>query len=118
VRALQQTWPVDSDEILLLVERLGAQAIAARDHETGEIHCPDYASGHSVGGHKTRAIEQLEHIKIAHGIDISSIELLTGNERIKAVLETHGRQHGPQQNRYLSKGGFPHRHVPEDRSIL
>lgn len=108
------TWPVDSDEVVLLIERLGAQEIASRDNVTGEITCPNYSIGDTArpDGH-LYGIEEIEHLRICHGLDTRGLEAMTGDERVRAIVETHGPLHGPAA-KTLHHKGFPHRHVPED----
>lgn len=109
-------WPTDSDEVLLLVEKLGAQDIAMRDNKTGEVICPAYAMGHSHAGNYY-GVEEIEHLRIAHGIDVSGLLDLRGDERTIAVANAHGPLHGPR-SAHMAHAGFPHRHVPEDHSFL
>ena len=107
----------DADQIALLVEKLGAQEIATRDHETGEIHCPDYSGpGAAPGG----IVAELEHLRICHGLDTSGLEAITNyTDRDREVITTHGRLHGRNAATIMPGGkGFPHRHVPEDRTMF
>lgn len=104
------TEPSDSEAIMLLVQELGAVHLATKDNVTGEITCPDYASGHSNGDNRYGR-EEIEHLRFAHGLsvddDISIVERTT----------LHGRAHNPKYPD-IGKGGFPHRHVPEDLSLF
>jgi hypothetical protein len=101
--------PVENAEaIALLVQHLGAQEIATRDEQTGEVWCPDYASGKSAGDN-SYGIEELEHLRICHGLDISGLESLTGNAAIVERAKIHGRLHSPR-GATEPHGGFPHRH--------
>lgn len=115
-----QTPPVtpasDAEAIALLVERLGATHLATRDHETGEITCPDYnASFTGHGGEGNIMDQQLEHLRFAHGVDTTDFEKMTPEQQIQEVWLYHGRCHNPAYE--FGKGGFPHRHVPEDLSM-
>lgn len=109
----------DSDALVLLVEKLGATHLATRDEVTGEITCPDYASGRT---HKDKIsggmADEMEHMRFAHGIDTSALEALPFDEHIRAVTTLHGRAHDPNHQAEINKGGFPHRHVPEDLTIF
>lgn len=106
----------DSDVLALLVEKLGATFLATRDNVTGEITCPDYASGHThPGGQRGDMRDELEHLAFAHGVDIKPFQEMHWEKRIVEVTSYHGRLH---MNKEPSPGGFPHRHVPEDLSIL
>lgn len=110
----EPTWPTDSDAILALVKELGAEVMASRDNVTGEIVCPDYASGktHLDGiGRRVISRGEIEHLQLAHGITIPDGVSLVD------LTEVHSQAHDP---RYpdVGKGGFPHRHVPEDLTIF
>jgi hypothetical protein len=116
---LPRQWPSDSEEVLLLVEKLGAREIATRDETTGEIHCPDYDGSFDSArpGGNLFGVEEIEHLRIAHGLDVSGLEKLTGDERTIAITKAHGPLHAPNVGRYAQRG-FPHRHTPEDHSIV
>jgi hypothetical protein len=105
----------DAEEVALLVEQFGATRIATRDEETGEIWCPAYEAGYlSSGTHWTdRAQEELAHLRICHGMDVTALEELAWEPQMKAIVKHHGAAH-----RDNLPGGFPHRHVPEDLSLL
>lgn len=106
----------DSEMLALLVEKLGATHLATRDNVTGEITCPDYASGKThEGGTRGGMADEMEHLRFAHGVDTTRFEEMHWDERIREVTSFHGRLHA---NREPSPGGFPHRHVPEDLSIF
>jgi hypothetical protein len=109
---LPHQYPIDSEEVLLLVEQLGAREIATRDNETGEITCPNYAEG------MFHTVDEITHLRICHGLDVSGLEAI-GNweERMIATIKAHGELHSAQGRKVAHKG-FPHRHVPEDHSIL
>lgn len=104
-----RTPPSDAEQILLLVESLGATVLATQDNATGEITCPDYASGHSVGDNRYGR-EEIEHLRIAHNIDAEGM-------RVEDRVTLHGRAHSPKHPT-IGKTGFPHRHVPEDMALL
>ena len=89
-----------SREAALLVEALGAIEIATRDEGTGEVWCP-----WTVGG-----VADLLHLQVAHGLDTTGIDTMAQRALI------HGQCHDPAFPNL--KGGFPHRHVPEDLSIV
>lgn len=113
------TEPSDAEAIALLVEKLGATHLATRDNTTGEITCPDYASGHyHEGAERGGMAAEMEHMRFAHGIDTADLEALPFDERIRQVTTLHGRAHNPKHQAEINKGGFPHRHVPEDMSIF
>lgn len=107
-----RTQAADADAVALLVESLGATYLAVRDEATGEIHCPDYAAG----AHHTQPWEpgilirdEMEHLRVAHGVDVSGLEKIEDwEEQMSKVLNHHGVLH-----RDNVAGGFPHRHVPE-----
>lgn len=99
--------PSDSERIALLVEKLGAVGIATRDNATGEVTCDmngPWGGGWQRWWHT--------HLELAHGFDVSNL-----SEDVKEIVEIHGRAHNPKYPT-IGKGGFPHRHVPEDLSIL
>ena len=114
-----RTPPSDAEAIALLVEELGATILASRDEATGEIWCPDYASGAThPGGSPGGCRDEMEHLRIAHGIDTKPYEEMPFDERIVAVTTVHGRAHNPKYAATYNHGGFPHRHGPEDLSIF
>jgi hypothetical protein len=100
----------DAEEVALLVEKLGATEIATRDTETGEIWCPDYEAGALPEGvhWRDRAQAKLDHLRLAHGMDISALEQMDWEPQMLAITQHHGAAH-----RDNMPGGFPHRHVPE-----
>lgn len=104
------TPPFDSDEIALLVEKLGATPLAQRDNETGEIVCPNYDLN-IIPGDRYGA-QYLDHMRVCHGMDVSGLEKLTGDDRTVALTTAHSAAHKPG---YKHTGGFPHRHLPEER---
>lgn len=113
------TLPSDAEAIALLIEKLGATHLATRDNETGEITCPDYATGDTHNDRRTGGMaDEMEHLRFAHGIDTADLEALPSGERIKQVTTLHGRAHNPKYAAEINKGGFPHRHVPEDLTIF
>ena len=106
--------PTDSEAIMVLVEKLGATLLATKDNITGEVTCPDYASGRThLDQAEPQAISrgEIEHLRLAHALsvndDISLVDLAT----------LHGQAHNPKWPN-IGKGGFPHRHVPEDLSLI
>lgn len=88
-------------EAALLAEQLGAIEIATRDEATGEVWCPWSSSPQ----------EALLHLRVAHQIDTDGID-----DTPEARAEIHGRAHDIAHP--LLKGGFTHRHIPEDLSIV
>lgn len=116
----EPTPPSDAEAIALLVEKLGATHLATRDNVTGEITCPDYASGgrHSPDGATAGMRDELEHLRFAHGVDTKPFEEMHWEDRIREVTTLHGRAHTPKYMSEINKGGFPHRHVPEDLTIF
>lgn len=112
---LPQVMLADAEEVALLVNELGATRIATRDDVTGEIWCPAYHSGAlSEGTHwRDRAREELDHLRLCHGMDVTALEEMDWEEQMHAFVKHHGQAH-----RDNLPGGFPHRHVPEDRSLL
>lgn len=90
----------DAEAIALVVEKLGATELATQDATTGEIWCPDPHSWFDPE-------EILNHLRVAHGMDTTD---LTTPELYSAA---HGRAHAIAHPT-IGKGGFPHRHVPEE----
>jgi hypothetical protein len=102
---IEPGWAEGAAEVALLVEALGAVEIATQDARTGEVWCPtDYGNDGDHGA------AMMLHLQVAHNLDTSGIE--TAKDRAKA----HGRAHNPAEHLF-GKGGFTHRHVPEDLSI-
>jgi hypothetical protein len=90
----------------LLVAELGAVEIYTRDSATGEITCP--ANHYDV----------LDHMRVAHDIDTTALEAIeSSDERIAQMFTIHGRAHSPKHPA-VGKGGFAHRHVPEEHDII
>lgn len=90
-----------SDEAALLVEKLGAIEIATRDERTGEVWCPWEMNKEAA----------ILHLQIAHQIDTTGIDTAEARARV------HGQAHDVDYP-LIGKGGFTHRHVPEDLSIV
>lgn len=110
-----RTPPADTDAVRLLVTELGAHQLASVDNETGEVTCPNYGMGysHEDGVKNGRLYKaELEHLRIAHGIDVTELAALPWDQLIPELARVHGRLHEPPSK----PGGFPHRHVPEDLS--
>lgn len=114
------TEPSDTEAILLLIKELGAETLATRDEATKEITCPDYASGKNhldeIGGGSLGRGER-EHLSFAHGIDTSDIEAMEWEPRMHETTRIHGLAHNPKHPE-VGKGGFPHRHAPEDLTLF
>lgn len=104
------TEPSDTEAIELLIRELGAVHLATKDNVTGEITCPDYASGKSYGDN-SYGREEIEHMRFAHGLQVDD------NMPLVERITLHGRAHNPKYAAEFT-GGFPHRHVPEDLSIF
>lgn len=118
---LPPTLPQGHAEAVLLIEKLGATEIATKDNATGEIWCPNYAAGDNhlgeIGDGALRRGE-LEHLRIAHGMDTGALEALPALEQIKAISKAHGPLHFKLAESLDNGRGFPHRHMPEDLSIM
>lgn len=107
----------DGEQMAMLVETLGAQEFAVWDAETGEVWCPNYASGRGHDGRMdgfTSVVDEIEHLAVCHGMDVSGLQALSPLEQIDAVRTAHGPLHDVKGARVPGRGGFPHRHVPED----
>ena len=106
----ERTPPSDADAIMLLVTELGATLLATRDETTGEITCPDYIDESHLEGAQATRRGLIEHMRVAHGMkaddDLSLVDAIT----------LHGTAH--DLNSGVTKGGFPHRHVPEDITLI
>lgn len=115
--ALPRTMLADAEQIALVVEQLGAVEIISKDEETGEIWCPNYAAGKrhtDVWEPGILVRDELQHMKLCHSMDISALEEMTDwEQQMLAVTKYHGEAH-----RDNLPGGFPHRHVPADTTLL
>lgn len=109
----EPTAPSDSEAIERVVRELGATILARRDEVTGEIVCPNYNIGenHLPGGQADLRRGEIEHLDFAHGMKVPPDS--TPEER--TVL--HAQAHSPKFPN-VGKGGFPHRHVPEDMTLF
>lgn len=103
--------PSSTDAIMLLVEKLGATHLASRDVKTGEVVCPDYTyDSHLPSGpaHIRRGL--IEHMRYCHGMkpadDLGLLDAINQHAHAHHVATSGG------------KGGFPHRHVPEDSVLI
>lgn len=108
------TPPSDSESIMLLVRELGAEVLATRDERTGEVTCPMYWAGHNhpgerEPGHSHRG--EIEHMKFAHDLVVDP------DIAVMDLANLHAQAHDARWPN-IGKGGFPHRHVPEDLSVL
>lgn len=102
--------PTNAESIALLVKELGATHLAARDEKTGEITCPSYDTGENhldEIGNSALSRGLIEHLAFAHAIKIPA-DMERG-----LIWTMHNQSHNPQFPT-VGKGGFPHRHVPED----
>jgi hypothetical protein len=102
--------PTDAEAIMLLVRELGAETMASHDAATGEVVCPDYLSRSHIPGYGERQISRglIEHLRFAHGHVIADEDT-----DIATLTVVHGQAHDPRWPN-IGKGGFPHRHVPEE----
>lgn len=105
------TWPSDSDAIMLVVKELGAEILATRNEITGEITCPDYTYKSHLQGEFKISRGLVEHMRIAHQMSVDD------QISLESVITLHGQAHHPSWPN-IGKGGFPHRHVPEDLSMF
>lgn len=103
----------DAEAIALLVKELGAEVMATRDEETGEITCPDYTYESHIPGTGDRQISRglIEHLRFAHQYPVND------GVRLEDLITLHGQAHNPKWPN-IGKGGFPHRHVPEDMTLI
>jgi len=116
------TPPSNLEEMALLVEHLGAQLLATRDNATGEIHCPDY---NAPNGERTGVAPLLEHMRVCHGMDVGALQAAEAQARadgdfdeVRArIHRAHDEAHS-LKHPHVGKGGFSHRHVPEDHTII
>lgn len=107
-KPLDPVAPSDADAIMLLVKELGAETMASRDNETGEIVCPDYIERSHIPGTGDRQISRglREHMALAHAHPVDE------NIDLVSLFNIHGQAHDPRWPN-IGKGGFPHRHVPD-----
>ena len=105
------TPPSNADAIMLLVEQLGATHLASRDERTGEITCPDYLyDSHIPTSHSHIKRGLIEHMRYAHALQVDDeVGLLD-------AINTHAHAHHLATSG--GKGGFPHRHTPEDSVLI
>lgn len=106
------TPPSDTEAVMALVEGLGAEWMATHDSKSGEVTCPEYNSGHHAS--KDPKVwhysgELRLHLEFAHGVEKATVDQLLQDD----LYTYHARHHND-----LVKGGFPHRHVPEDLTLL
>lgn len=110
-RTAPPTPPEDLEAIRLVIDTLDAVHLATIDNVTGEVTCPDYIYRSHIEGYgdrqKSRGLR--EHLRIAHAMEISDEAT---HDEMHAV---HSQAHNPKWPN-IGKGGFPHRHVPEDLS--
>lgn len=102
--------PEDIEAIQLLVRELGAEVMATRDERTGEITCPDYDGTfdhHLERGPGQHHKAYVEHLRFAHGLPVDD------DIDVAEAITLHGRSHS-SKHPDIGKGGFPHRHVPEN----
>lgn len=106
------TPPSDTEAVWALVEGLGATLMASIDSVTREVTCPDYIDDSHLSPDEHRPIYRglVEHVWVAHGVggaaDLDLAELITAHAKMHHTDDPSG------------KGGFPHRHVPEDLTLI
>lgn len=104
------TPPSDSEAVMTLVEGLGAAWMATHDSVSGEVTCPEYNLGyHAAPGGHLFGKELRQHLEFAHGVDQETIDKLPGED----AFTFHSHCHND-----LVKGGFPHRHIPDETETL
>lgn len=100
----------DADEVYTMLTTIMGpmQEIYTQDRATGEVWCPwDFAGPDG----------ELRHLRDGHNVDTAALEAIdAASRRITEAYRLHGQAHNPKYA--ISKGGFPHRHIPEDHSIL
>lgn len=102
--------PSDGEAIMAVVNTLGAEFLASRDSATGEITCPDYIYDSHIEGDYGIQRGLIEHMKFAHAHRVAP------DTHLADLMTIHGRAHNPKYPE-IGKGGFPHRHIPEDLTI-
>jgi hypothetical protein len=107
------TPPSDTEAVWALVEGLGATLMASRDEATGEITCPDYTYESHLDGDGAIYRGLLEHMRVAHAWSERAGE---AGPNLASAITAHAQMH--DLNNPLGKGGFPHRHVPEDLNLI
>lgn len=109
----EPTEPSDAQAVMLLARELGAEVMASFDAKTGEVTCPDYVYRSHIEGHGDRQISRglTEHLRVAHSVSVDD------GLDIATLIGLHGQAHNPEWPN-IGKGGFSHRHVPEDLSIM
>lgn len=112
-RTAPPTEPSDAAAIMLLVQELGAELLATKDSTTGEITCPDYIYRSHIPGYGERQASRglREHLRIAHAMSIDDDASHDDMHRV------HSQAHNPAWPN-IGKGGFPHRHVPENLEMF
>lgn len=106
------TPPSDTDAVWALVEGLGATLMASIDTETGEVTCPDYINDSHLSDDEAQPIKRglLEHMRVAHGHNHFDTD-----DSLASLITLHAQMHGPDA---VVGAGFPHRHVPEDLTLI
>lgn len=103
------TPPSDTEAIWALVTELGATLMATRDEATGEITCPDYTYESHLDGDGAISRGLIEHMRVAHKADVEPANLAT-------LITKHAQMHDLANASAFA--GFPHRHVPEDLTLI
>lgn len=108
------TPPSDTEAVWELVRGLGATLMASVDSATGEVTCPDYINdSHLDIDHAPIHRGLLEHMRVAHDW---SERIGEGPLDYADSITLHAQMH--DLNNPEGKGGFPHRHVPEDLNLI
>jgi hypothetical protein len=103
----------DTEAIWALVEGLGAQLMASVDTATGEVTCPDYTYDSHLEGHGAIYRGLLEHMRVCHDWSERAGD---PSLDLAGAITLHAQMHDP--TKAVGKGGFPHRHVPEDLNLI
>lgn len=101
----------DAETVLMLLESILGKTneVYTQDVASGEVWCPWDPHKGPDG--------MFRHLHEAHEIDTGAIEaILDVPARMAAMHTLHGQAHNPKYA--ISRGGFSHRHVPEDLKIL
>lgn len=105
------TPPTNAEAMALLAKELGAEAMATFDHDTGEVVCPDYINAHHKGSDGSLLLPALiEHMRLAHAMSVGD------DLTLAPAITLHGQAHNPKWP-HIGKGGFSHRHIPEDLAM-
>lgn len=119
---IEPAWPVGAREAWLLAQELGAVEIATQDAVTGEVWCPDYILEDGPGLGLPRPAERgawplIHHLEICHGVDMTALTAAYVDD-LEGGARAIERAHEDAHKRPVGGGGFAHRHMPEDLSLL